>query len=330
MKFSLILPTYKVAPYIKTCLESCCNQEGVSLDDYEIIIVNDESPDDSIDVAQRVIDKYPDNNWKIVNRKNGGLSAARNSGINEAKGDYLWFIDSDDYVEKCALSILMSVICQGDFDIINFMHKTVYKNNRIVGGNVKFRSYKCKGVDYLASHKFLSACTCIYKRTFISNKGLRFKEGVLWEDSEFNVRAYMSTDNCFCVCNPLYYYIRRENSISDLKATPHAIESRISNARGLEQYFSNKNCSNYEKGVIYGHIASTLVAAIAGLPELTKDDRFHYRKEILSDKRQYWKILLDCANKRDKFILLCYFLLPAFTENIANKKIHDAIRRSTN
>lgn len=329
MYFSLILPTYRVAPYITKCLESCCEQAGFSPKDYEIIIVNDETPDDSMKVAQKVIDCYPDHNWKIVNRKNGGLSAARNSGIPAAAGDYIWFIDSDDYVENNALAVLSDAVSKGDFDIINFTHKTVYKNNRIVGGGDKYESHPCLGVDYLAKHGFLSACTCIYRRSFLIENNLLFKEGVIWEDSEFNIRAYMATTNCYCICDSLYLYIRRENSISDLRATIHSTRSRISNASGLVEYFANKNLTKYEEGVVYSKIASTLVGAIAGLPELEPLDRIKYRKEILSDKKLYWKILSKCSDKRDKLILLSFFFLPAFSENLVNKKIHEAIKRST-
>lgn len=329
MKFSLILPTYKVEKYITACLESCCNQTNISSSDYEIIIVNDETPDNSISVAQEVIKRYPEHNWKIVNRKNGGLSAARNSGIVEANGDYLWFIDSDDYIETNALSVLSEAANKGDFDIVNFTHKTVYKNNRVVGGKDKFYGYASTGVDYLSKHGFLSAWTCIYKREFIERNNLKFKEGVIWEDSEFNTRAYMLTDNCYCISDALYYYIRREDSISDLKATPFSTQSRISNVYGLHQYFQTKKHSKRELRVAYSEIASILVGAIAGLPELTEKDRKYYRNEIRKHQSQYMRIMWTCGNVRNKLILLSFWLFPVFSEQLLNKKTHEAIERST-
>lgn len=330
MRFSLILPTYRVAKYITKCLESCCNQTGISPADYEIIIVNDETPDDSIEVARKVIDRYPEHNWKIVNRKNGGLSAARNSGIQEAKGDYIWFIDSDDYIELTALAVLSDAVTQGKFDIINFTHKTVYKNNKVVGGDSNFMRYRVSGVNYLASTGFLSACTCIYKRSFLTENGLLFKEGVIWEDSEFNTRAYMLTDNCYCISDALYNYIRREDSISDLKATPFSTRSRISNAYDLDNYFSSKKYSKRDLAVAYSQIASMLIGAIAGLPELDYEDRKKYRSEIRRHKKHYRNILWKCGNMQSKLILFSFMLLPVFSENLLNKKTHEAIRRSTN
>lgn len=329
MKFSLILPTYKVEKYITVCLESCCNQTNISLSDYEIIIVNDETPDNSISVALKVIARYPEHNWKIVNRKNGGLSAARNSGIIEAEGDYLWFIDSDDYIETNALSVLNDAVNKGEFDIINFTHKTVYKNNRIVGGDAKHNGYSTTGVEYMSQHGFLSACTCIYKREFINRNNLKFKEGVIWEDSEFNTRAYMLTKRCYCISDALYYYIRREDSISDLKATPFSTQSRISNAYDLNKYFQSKEYKKWELKVAYSKIVSMLIGAIAGLPELAEEDRNHFRNEIRKHWSQYIRIMWMCGNIRNKLILLSFWLFPVFSEQLLNKKIHEAIERST-
>ena len=83
--FSIILPIYGVERYIAKCISTCCNQKGVSANDFELILVDDESPDDSIIVAERVLRDYPNISYQIIHRKNGGLSAARNTGIENAK-----------------------------------------------------------------------------------------------------------------------------------------------------------------------------------------------------------------------------------------------------
>lgn len=327
MLFSLILPTYNVERYIATCLESCCTQEGISPSDYEIIIVNDETPDSSIDVAKKVIERYPKHNWKIVNRKNGGLSAARNSGMDAAVGKYLWFIDSDDYIEKKSLSILSEIVACKDYDIVNFTHKTIYKDKHIVGGK-SFDAYETTGAEYLAHTDFLSAWTLIYKREFLLENNLRFKEGFIWEDSEFNIRAYMLTKKCLCVSNALYYYIRRENSISDLKATPYSTHSRISNVIGLEKFISSREWSKEEKKIMYTHLAKLLVGAIAGLPELEMQDRIKYRGQIRLERNLNKNIFLNCADKKYRIMLFAFFIWPKFAENYLNIKIHEAIINS--
>lgn len=327
MTFSLVLPTYNVAKYIISCLESCCQQDGMSPADYEIVIVNDETPDNSMEMAKKVINKYPNHNWKVVNRKNGGLSAARNSGISAANGDYIWFIDSDDYIDGSALAILAKVIANNDYDIVNFTHKTIYKNGRTEGGNLHFDGFTTSGVDYLARHDFLSAWTLVYKRDFIIRNNLRFKEGVIWEDSEFNIRAYLLTDRCYCISNPLYYYIRRENSISDSKATVFSTQSRISNVIGLNKFLDSDKFTNYKLKVAYSQMASILIFAMAGLTELNLSSRKKFRKDIRNEGRLLWKLICKCNSKTKKLILLSYYLFPQISEVFLNRRIHRAITR---
>ena len=105
MKISLIVPVYNVEKYIEKCLLSCLKQD-IPQSDYEIIVVNDGSPDSSLAIAERIAAAAT--NIIIVSQKNGGLSAARNTGLKIAKGDYIWFIDSDDTIkENCLKSIVL-------------------------------------------------------------------------------------------------------------------------------------------------------------------------------------------------------------------------------
>lgn len=329
MLISMILPTYKVRNYIGACIASCCNQGGVSADDYEIIIVNDESPDDSIEVAREVMTKYPNHHFKIVNRKNGGLSAARNSGIEVADGEYLWFIDADDYIESDSLSTLIPLAKKGDYDIINFSHNTVLKGGKKIDGN-NGETGACTGKIYLSKRTFLSVCTGIYRRSWIEEHRLRFKEGVIWEDSEFNLRAYYFAEHCFYTGKALYNYIRREDSISDLRATPKSTASRIGNALGLDEYFLGQGVSSSTRTILDRHIMGMLIAAIAGLPELDPADCKTYRKQLLKCKRQIHRLAFSTKQLTPIGVAIMYCIIPALIEQILNNRIHAAIRKSTN
>lgn len=326
--FSLILPVYNVESYIARCLESCCNQVGVSPDDYEIIVVDDGTPDKSMSVVQQVKEAHPNHHWKIITRENGGLSAARNSGIEVAEGHYLWFIDSDDYIVPNALARLTPIVEKGEFDIINFTHKTICKNDRIIGGNRSFSDYEIYGANYLMHNDFLSACACLYSKKLIEANALSFKEGVIWEDSEFNVRAYLKASRCYCIPDALYCYVRRDNSISDGGATPYSTHSRISNAYGLDTYVHNGWFSHYEQKVAYAKIASMLIFAIAGIPELQTRARKHYREEIARFSSAYFRILWKCHDVKQQMVLLVYMILPVFVEQMLNRKLKAAIKRS--
>ena len=105
MKFSLIIPVYNTAEYLADCLNSCMNQHNMALGrDYEIICVNDGSTDDSLDIIRRVA--ATDTRIKVIVQKNSGVSVARNHGLDEAKGEWIGFIDSDDAVMPCHLDII--------------------------------------------------------------------------------------------------------------------------------------------------------------------------------------------------------------------------------
>ena len=97
MKISLIIPVYNVEQYLEKCLLSCLDQD-LPQSDYEIIVVNDGSPDGSLAIAERIAATAT--NITVVSQENGGLSAARNTGLEIAKGKYVWFIDSDDTIKK--------------------------------------------------------------------------------------------------------------------------------------------------------------------------------------------------------------------------------------
>lgn len=325
----MILPAYKVRNYIGTCIASCCNQDEISPDEYEIIIVNDETPDDSIEVAQEEMKKHINHHFKIVNRKNGGLSAARNSGIEMAEGEYLWFIDSDDYIERDSLATLMPLAKKNEYDIINFSHNTIFKSGAKIDGN-NGELFACTGIFYLSKRTFLSACTGIYKRSWMEEHNLRFKEGVIWEDSEFNLRAYSLTEHCFYTGKALYNYIRRDDSISDLHATPKSTSSRISNALGLDELFSSKEVDSTTRTILDRHIMGMFIAAMAGLPELEEEDRKSFRKQILNKRSPLLRMAKSTKHVLTLGVAIMYIILPSLTERILNNRMHAAIRRSTN
>ena len=125
IKLSIILPVYNVEGYINQCLESILPQLD---NNTELIIVDDCSPDRSIDICEDATEGI--SNVCIKRRdKNGGLSAARNTGIEEAKGEYIWFVDSDDYIENNAVSVLLKSIEGPKVDMVQFNHR------RFGGGN---------------------------------------------------------------------------------------------------------------------------------------------------------------------------------------------------
>lgn len=183
--FSFIIPVYNVEDYLAECIESILNQ---SFKNYEIILVNDGSTDNSLEICKYYQKK--DNRIKVLTKPNAGLSHTRNTGLNIATGEYIFFLDSDDHLEKqgACLGEIHLHLLESSADI--FMFDLIRFN---VDENDKYclhENFHCEKLvfiddieDILNKKKYTtSACNKIIKKSLIDSKGLRFLEGVLSED----------------------------------------------------------------------------------------------------------------------------------------------------
>ena len=207
---TIVVPVFKVEKYIQRCLESIY-QTDESL--FELIVVDDESPDKSINIAKQVLAPY--HNYQIISQKNKGLSGARNTGLSLVRTPYVWFVDSDDYICSEAIEYLNSVIETSYYDCVYFGFKYRYDDrmqdsmigckNKVVNG--------CQLLNVIGGE--FSVWRNIYNVDFLRNNNLYFVEGLIFEDLDFNIRAFLSTDNIFVSDRYLYYY-EQENMSSTL------------------------------------------------------------------------------------------------------------------
>ena len=142
IKVSVVIPIYNVEKYIEGCLKSICNQ---TLKDIEILCINDGTPDKSMKIVEKIAKK--DKRIKIINKENGGLSSARNAGIDNAKGKYIYFIDSDDQLKENALEILYNKMEEEKLETLFFDAENVYeneesKNNAFLNDDYYIRKFK--------------------------------------------------------------------------------------------------------------------------------------------------------------------------------------------
>lgn len=228
MKVSVVIPVYNVQDYIVECLESIMAQE---LKDIEVIIVNDGSTDNSICNIQNIIDN--NSNIRLINKVNGGLSSARNTGLSHAKGEYVLFVDSDDYLEKDFLYKLYNEAKNYDLDIACGGYKKCFANGAI---EKKTRNDELmdlgvvKGVDFLLvqlenNDYRMEVWDDLYRREFLINNNLLFTEDLLHEDEDFTPRALLVANRVKLVNTYGYLYRQRENSIMSTKCTIKNVES---------------------------------------------------------------------------------------------------------
>lgn len=299
--FSLVIPVYNVELYIEKCLHSCLQQDSFPATDYEIVVVNDGTLDKSIEIAEQVVKKFPDHNIKFIERSNGGLSAARNTGLQHVEGKYVWFIDSDDWIANNALEQLKEKIEENKQpEIITFTHLTAFADGTLSKESTT-KDYASTGFDFLANNLFLSAWRCIYSTHFLINNDFTFKEGILWEDSEFNLRAYAVAKHHFFYATPLYYYLRRASSITTNGTSFKMVNSWFIKIDSVWNYFQGKSFSKQNLQIINYHLATTIVAAVAGFRDLPNKERLVFRNKIKSQKKYYWQFFKNSGNLKMQF-----------------------------
>ena len=208
VKLSVIIPVYNVYEYLNQCLDSIIAQD---YDNYELILVDDGSTDGSGELCNQYAANYK--NAVVYHKENGGLSSARNYGINRAEGSYLCFIDSDDWIKPTMLSILMNEAENNSADVVACGFIRYYSDNdtRDYSGNSKqkqiFSGLEAKTELYTN----FSACGKIYRRELFDH--IRFPEGKLYEDARTMYLLALEVEKYVLLSYKGYYYRQRPSSI---------------------------------------------------------------------------------------------------------------------
>ena len=220
MKVSVILCVYNEEKYIRKAIDSVLSQ---SLDDFELIIVNDGSTDDTSDI----IDSYDDSRIKVIDHENIGLGASRNKAMALASGEYVAFLDGDDWFSPDALKIAYGEAKSGDCDITIFQIKYFDDDTGRVSGNDWFdlnsfdESFdnrifspdECK--DFLFDLS-VNACQKLYKSSFLEKSGVKFVEGIYFEDMPFFFEIFLKAQRISIIRKHLYYHRKHSKSITDV------------------------------------------------------------------------------------------------------------------
>lgn len=241
---SIIVPVYNVEPYIERCFQSVVSQ---TYRNYEIIFVDDCGTDKSIEILQRLIDEYNgDISLRLIHHeKNKGLSAARNSGIKISSGDYVYFVDSDDYIFPESLKVLTKPLLDMSYDLI--AGRSLIKKNGKVSTSVihSFHQKRDKIECYYLSFPYLmglatTACNHLYSQKFLKNNNIIFYEGILYEDNIFNINIFCHMPNFIEVDHITYFYEIRENSITTTQTEKH-FNDEIKGTEILEDVIKKNN-----------------------------------------------------------------------------------------
>ncbi len=269
IKVSIIVPFYNVENYIEKCLQSLVNQ---TLEDVEIILVNDGSQDGTKEIAKQFVEKYP-NKIMYLEKENGGLSDARNYAIPYAKGEYIAFLDSDDYVEANMYEEMYNKAKEENLDYVECDFLWEYPDKSLES---KGKQYSNKKEMFIYTR--VVAWNKLIKREIVQENHLEFPRGYRYEDVEFFYKLLPLIHNYGIVQKPFIHYVQRENSISNVQNTR---TKEIIDVLGhvIDYYKRNQLFDEYKEEIEYTYTRYILCSSMLRMVMIENRKE---RKEIIN------------------------------------------------
>ena len=233
MILSIIIPVFNVEKYVEKCIRSCENQD-IPKEDYEVIVVNDGSPDGSLAIVERLAKEYT--NIKVISQDNQGLSVARNTGLEAARGEYVWFVDSDDWIEENCLKEMTGKLVD-DIDILQIRFKRAYEDGstRIPAQNFLGGIHSGKEVTEqggLADPAQFS----VLRSGFLKANDFKFFPGIYHEDAELKLRMVYAAKKIAFHKPPIYYYLKRASGSIMAEPKPKRSSDLMTVCRHLNDF----------------------------------------------------------------------------------------------
>lgn len=303
MKLSIIVPVYNVEAYVEKCLKSCLLQDFPH-NRYEIIVIIDGATDNSKKVVEEIAAK--DSIVHVYYQENKGLSITRNRGVALATGDYVWFVDSDDWIDENCLSDIISKMDTTQCDVM--CQTKMYKEGEWnKSSNYHVDDKVATLEEYLLSESPNPAQFYIFKREFLISKKLKFKEGIKHEDSLFTPIALCLAESVAFYRKPVYHFFKRADSITTVY-DPKRSEDYQYIIKELFSFMSTIKDDDLKHA--FGHRIASIIKAHLYLgtflakPEQNKINSF-YRHN-----KQYFQILRREKRMNSKFLYYLYAYTP--------------------
>ncbi len=297
---SVIVPIYNVETYIRDCLNSLASQTQPFK---EIILVNDGSEDGSVKICEEYCRHYK--NMILINQENQGLSAARNTGLKYAKGNYIVFIDSDDYVTEDMHESIHEVLLKNDLDILYYnadvldelnsgyaekLVRSEFLNNRIMTG-IQFLEESFPD-DYRTS-----SCLAVYNKKMLMEHHILFPYGLYYEDNIFFIQTVLNAKRILCVPNCFYIRRLRQGSIMTGSLNVNKCLSHIAVNMLIWQELDNYEFKNMYKNFYRKYISVRMIETLCFLKQFLGNE--DVKKEMLVMLRAYMKKWASLYNQGD-------------------------------
>ena len=302
-KISVVIPVYNVSKYLNQCIESIINQKYKKL---EIILVDDGSTDNSAQICDEYAKK--DYRIKVIHKENGGLSDARNTGIDNATGDYIGFVDSDDWISEDMYLTLYNNMKKEDADISCCNRFFAYSNKIIPYGTVNFYEVMNseRAIELMCTHGYLgtSAYTKLYKReTF---KDIRYPKGKVNEDIYTTYKLFDRASRIVYEAVPLYYYRQRKGSITNSKkVNVNAMEASKELLDFVERKYPKIKNAAIRNYVFYS------IGVYDNILKSGDKDKIGLKTKIRQEIKKYYAIMKNdetiCKSRKVQLFLIRYF-----------------------
>lgn len=318
-KISVIVPVYNVEKYIEKCVESILNQ---TLKDFEIILVNDETKDKSIEIIEK---KFNDPRIKIYNKANGGSASARNYGIRVSTGEYLMFIDSDDFVDINMFEDMYQTIIKDQTDLVICDYYKYYNddNKEYISIIPHYDSHnpKCSVIG-------MPTASCkLFKKEYFTKYNLSFLEDKLFEDNAIIPFACAVARNFSYIRKAYYYYLQRDGSNLNKSKYDKKWEDIFDSLEYLYQTFEASNIlDEYQQELEYIYIEYLLHAAnLKFLNYKLGQHNIHRVHNVIEKKFPKWYKNKYYKKEGIKYKLICYLFykekINLVHKFIKNKKV---------
>lgn len=305
MFFSVIVPVYNVENYLSECIEGIVRQ---SFKEYEIILVDDGSTDGSSELCDEWKNKY--DSIKVIHKSNGGLSDARNVGANQAEGEYLVFLDSDDYWnDEFFLEKIHDMTHMSNLDLVVFGYKKVIDEKEL---SIYTPQSESKTIEELVLAGEFNICAWdkVVRRDLISSNNIAFRKGVFSEDMEWCSLLYKCVESVAVLPEAPHSYRQRNGSI-----TKRISEKNISDVvYNFERCLEIKTELSQEKGAIFDYYLSKNISML--MLALSQVDRACQKKyyKFVKDNIAYLKT--NTRNREKVMYLAAKILGVSITEKL--------------
>ncbi len=316
---SVIIPVYNVEEYLRECIDSVlCQTYG----NFEIILVDDDSTDSSGEICDEYVEK--DERVTVIHQKNGGLSCARNTGFSESNGDYVYFLDSDDYIAENTFETLLEIAQRDNSDIVFFdavsfadTDDFTVKQNYIRKNNYKSDNGYNVFSELSKNNEYHSAVPLLFiGKQFLANSNTHFISGILYEDMVFTYQLFCKAQIVSQCSEALYYRRYRKNSIMTSIKTEKHFSSFIDvfnhNAEFTREFTRNNTSA------VYDYVSRCAFNVFNIYEKLSKSDKKNCKAKLATFKKT---VLDNDAFGNTALKMRCYGKVFWFTYKIFVKTV---------